>query len=57
MAGGIALVEAAGGKVSHRSGGPLDISQGHILASNGLVHEEMVQLLEQSLESDSPSSS
>ena len=57
VAGGIALVEAAGGQVSHRNGGPIDISQGHILASDGLVHEEMVQLLEQSLDSDSGSSS
>lgn len=43
-AGGL-LIEEAGGRVSTYSGGPLNIFSPPILASNGLVHEEMMQVL------------
>lgn len=39
------LVKEAGGRVSDFAGGPLDIYQPEILASNGLVHEVMVEVL------------
>lgn len=43
-AGGL-LIEEAGGRVSTYSGDPLNIFSPPILASNGLVHEEMMQVL------------
>jgi len=45
VAAGALLVEEAGGRVSNYSGGPLDINIPPILASNGLVHEEMMRVL------------
>lgn len=45
LAGGAALVVAAGGKVSDVEGGPCDVRTGRILATNGLVHEQSLNLL------------
>ena len=42
MAGGILLVEEAGGKTSGMQGEPLDLNGRYVLADNGLVHEEML---------------
>jgi myo-inositol-1(or 4)-monophosphatase len=42
---GSLIVEEAGGKVTNLSGGPLDISSGHILATNGKIHEEIIEVL------------
>ncbi len=42
---GSLIVEEAGGKVSNLSGGPLDISSGHILATNGKIHAEIAEVL------------
>jgi myo-inositol-1(or 4)-monophosphatase len=42
MAGGILLVEEAGGKTSGMQGEPLDLHGRYVLADNGLVHEEML---------------
>ncbi|PZM81020.1 MAG: inositol monophosphatase [Candidatus Melainabacteria bacterium] len=42
---GSLIVEEAGGKVSNLAGGPLDISTGHILATNGKIHDELVEVL------------
>lgn len=44
---GSLIVTEAGGKVSNLEGGPLDISSGHILATNGLIHEELISSLTQ----------
>jgi len=41
MAAGLLLVREAGGKISDPYGGPLDFSEGHILASNGHLHHEL----------------
>jgi myo-inositol-1(or 4)-monophosphatase len=41
-AAGVLLVEEAGGKVSNFSGGPFTIDSREVLASNGLVHQEML---------------
>lgn len=42
---GSLIVEEAGGKVTNLAGGPLDISTGHILATNGKIHDELVEVL------------
>lgn len=45
VAAGALLVEEAGGRISTYSGGPLNIFTPPILASNGSVHEAMMQVL------------
>ena len=45
VAAGALLIEEAGGRAGAIDGGVLDIANGSILASNGLVHSEMVRLL------------
>jgi myo-inositol-1(or 4)-monophosphatase len=41
-AAGVLLVTAAGGRVSNFAGGPFKLDSSEVLASNGLIHEEMV---------------
>jgi myo-inositol-1(or 4)-monophosphatase len=45
VAAGALIVEEAGGRVGAILGGPLQLSEGAILASNGAVHDEMERLL------------
>lgn len=45
LAGGAALVVAAGGRVSDIDGGAFDARTGRVLATNGLVHEQALNLL------------
>jgi myo-inositol-1(or 4)-monophosphatase len=45
VAAGTLLVEEAGGRVTDHGGGPYSIRHHRILASNGLIHEEMTALL------------
>ena len=45
VAAGSLMVEEAGGRVSKYDGGPLSIYTPPILASNGLVHEQMMRVL------------
>jgi myo-inositol-1(or 4)-monophosphatase len=45
VAAGVLLVEEAGGRVSHYDGRPFHIYTPPILASNGLIHEEMMSVL------------
>ncbi|MFO0629270.1 MAG: inositol monophosphatase family protein [Polyangiales bacterium] len=45
MAGGAAIVRAAGGTVTDLRGGPADPRQGELLASNGRVHAELLAAL------------
>lgn len=42
-AAGAALVLAAGGRITSLEGGPFDLWRGHIVASNGHVHDELVR--------------
>ena len=42
VAAGSLIVREAGGKVTNLEGGPLDIDSGHIIATNGLIHDEIV---------------
>jgi len=44
MAAGILLVEEAGGRCSDMNGAPRHLRGRHILANNGLIHEEMLQI-------------
>lgn len=45
VAAGTLLVEEAGGRVSDHGGGPYSVYHHRILASNGLIHDEMVAVL------------
>jgi len=45
VAAGALIIEEAGGRVSNYSGEPIDIYSPPIMASNGLVHEEMMRVL------------
>ncbi len=45
VAPGILLVREAGGRVTDLLGGNVDINSRHLLVSNGVVHDELVELL------------
>lgn len=42
IAAGIVLVEEAGGRVSSFSGGPVSLSSGEAVASNGIIHDAIL---------------
>ncbi len=44
-AAGSLIVSEAGGKVTNLSGGSFDMTTGHILTTNGLIHDEVVSVL------------
>ena len=54
IAAGILLVEEAGGRVTDFSGGPVELFKGEVLASNGVIHEQMEAVLE-NVNPDQPS--
>jgi myo-inositol-1(or 4)-monophosphatase len=41
----VLLVEEAGGRVSDYAGAPMPLDRGQILASNGLLHARMQEIL------------
>ena len=41
IAGGVLIVQEAGGRITSLDGGPFVLRSGRIIASNGLLHEEM----------------
>ena len=45
VAAGALLVEEAGGRITDLDGGPLDLSKPAVVASNGLIHGEMLAVL------------
>jgi len=45
MAAGVLLVEEAGGKFTNFKGFPSTIYFPNVLATNGLIHEQMVEVL------------
>lgn len=45
LAAGTLLVREAGGKVTNLTGGEFDIRTGHVLATNTLVHDELLEAL------------
>jgi myo-inositol-1(or 4)-monophosphatase len=46
LVGGSAIVQGAGGQATDLDGGPFDGESGRVLASNGLIHEQMMRILE-----------
>ncbi|MCS7197689.1 MAG: inositol monophosphatase [Candidatus Bipolaricaulota bacterium] len=46
MAAGVLLVREAGGRVTDLEGNKLDLNRGEVLASNGKVHNAMLQVLQ-----------
>ncbi|HEY6837384.1 MAG TPA: inositol monophosphatase family protein [Geobacteraceae bacterium] len=50
VAAGKLLVEEAGGRVTNHAGEPYSVYDHRIVASNGLIHDEMVELLKASNE-------
>ena len=47
VAAGALMVEEAGGRITDLAGGPFSIAQQQIVASNGRIHREMIELLGQ----------
>lgn len=45
FAAGSLIVKEAGGKVTDFAGHPLKINSGHVLASNGKIHQEMIAII------------
>ena len=45
LAAGTVILREAGGKVSSPSGGEFDLDSGHVLASNGKIHDEIIVAL------------
>ena len=45
VAAGILLVEEAGGRVSNLEGKPATLTEGRLLATNGLIHAQMLRIL------------
>jgi myo-inositol-1(or 4)-monophosphatase len=45
IAAGVLLVEEAGGKITDFDGNPMDLFKGEILASNNVIHSEMIKVL------------
>jgi myo-inositol-1(or 4)-monophosphatase len=49
MAAGVLIVTEAGGTVTSLRGETFDLYQGGIVASNGLIHQEMVSVIREGL--------
>jgi myo-inositol-1(or 4)-monophosphatase len=47
VAAGLLMVEEAGGRVTDLDGGTLDLDAPRIVASNGLIHEQMLAVLKE----------
>jgi myo-inositol-1(or 4)-monophosphatase len=54
IAAGVIIVEEAGGKVTNINGQEIDLFAGQILATNGKVHQEFLQLTEMNLSKTKP---
>ena len=48
-AAGVAILEAAGGKVTDFKNRPYNLQSSDILASNGILHEEIIEILSSSV--------
>lgn len=57
LAAGTLIVREAGGNVTNLVGGEFEMSTGHVLATNGLIHDEMTRLLGFSQQSTKPEQS
>ena len=45
VAAGALIIEEAGGRITDYRGGPIDIHKPPVVASNGLIHEDMMRVL------------
>lgn len=45
LAAGVLIVEEAGGRVTGMDGAPFSSSRGHVVASNGRIHEQMLDTI------------
>ena len=45
MAAGALVVTEAGGRITGMDGAPFDARAGHLIASNGLVHDAMLAVI------------
>ncbi|MEJ2716582.1 MAG: inositol monophosphatase family protein [Deltaproteobacteria bacterium] len=45
LAAGVIIVEEAGGRISDRGGNPTDVYTDFLVATNGLIHDELIALL------------
>ncbi|MBI2187495.1 MAG: inositol monophosphatase [Acidobacteria bacterium] len=45
MAAGALIVEEAGGRITGMDGSPFDLSAGHVVASNGRIHEVLLAII------------
>ncbi len=52
IAGGIVLVNEAGGMITNLNGGPVDLEDGELIASNGHIHATLISELEASRKSN-----
>jgi myo-inositol-1(or 4)-monophosphatase len=55
IAGGIAIVRGAGGRVTEFEGGGESIASGHVVATNGHIHEALLEALAQVAQVEPPS--
>lgn len=54
MAAGVLIVTEAGGTVTSLTGGPYDIHDHQVLATNGHVHQEMIEIIRATLDALPP---
>jgi myo-inositol-1(or 4)-monophosphatase len=47
MAAGSIIVKEAGGEISDFGGAPFDVTTAHVLATNGLIHEQVLTVLKE----------
>jgi myo-inositol-1(or 4)-monophosphatase len=52
QAAGVLLVQEAGGRVSDMHGAPLSLSGPHVMADNGLIHDELVGIFDRVFRND-----
>jgi myo-inositol-1(or 4)-monophosphatase len=45
VAAGALILEEAGGRITGMDGSPFDLAAGHLVASNGLLHDEMLAVI------------
>lgn len=46
MAAGVLIVEEAGGRTSNYDGGPVDLHSGKVVATNGHIHDQLIEQLQ-----------
>jgi myo-inositol-1(or 4)-monophosphatase len=46
VSAGALIVEESGGRITGMDGAPFDPAAGHLIASNGLVHDEMRRIID-----------